>query len=851
MAFPNALFPSRALRLLLVLAATAAAPCLCQGQGSKADYARAMSLAQRTEGTVYRQAVQPHWLPGDTRFWYKVTTGPQSIEWIEVDAEAGTRKPLVDSIRLAQALTRATGKPVNAGFLDLGQPEVTAETVSFFTLGKHWNWSRTAGTLTEDPRPEPSLAPIPAESRRARSRDGGSDTKLTFVNKLTEDVELFWVDGSGQRNAYGRVRPGQEREQHTFSGHVWAVTDRSGTSLGRFEATVEPARVVVSETLRLEAAKPKQAEGAEPQGDSGTASPDGKWSATVRDHNVVIRTKNGDTSLASTTDGNAEHSYRSDLVWSPDSRWLAVVRATRGAERRTSWIESSPRDQLQPKLYSQPYLKPGDALPKPTLRLFSVDERRWIEVSDALFSNPFTESGDLDLNWTADSRELRFIYNQRGHQVYRWLGVTPSTGAVRVIAEEAPKTFVDWTAKTYLHSMESVGEALWMSERDGWCHLWRINTRTGAVMNQITRGPWIVRQVERVDDKANQIWFFAGGIRPEQDPYYLHLCRVNFDGSDLRVLTEGDGTHKIAFSPDRRWFLDTWSRVDQPPVTELRRASDGRLVLELERADDTALRASGWTVPERFVATGRDGKTPIYGVIIRPSNLDPKRKYPVVEEIYAGPQGAFVPKEFGRLLRQHAIAELGFIVVQIDGMGTSQRSKAFHDVCWKNLADSGGPDRKAWMRTAAAGRPWMDLTRVGLYGGSAGGQNALRGLLDHGDFYSVGVADCGCHDNRMDKIWWNEQWLGWPVDEAYKKSSNVEDAAKLQGNLLLIVGEVDTNVDPASTMQVVNALEKAGKDFDLLVMTGVNHGAGETPYGSRRRMDFLVRHLLRREPRWE
>jgi dipeptidyl aminopeptidase/acylaminoacyl peptidase len=291
--------------------------------------------------------------------------------------------------------------------------------------------------------------------------------------------------------------------------------------------------------------------------------------------------------------------------------------------------------------------------------------------------------------------------------------------------------------------------------------------------------------------------------------------------------------------------------VDQPPVTELRRASDGARVLELERANATALTAAGWTIPERFVALGRDGTTPIYGVLIRPSHFDPTRSYPVVEEIYAGPQAAFAPKEYGRLLRQHAMAELGFIVVQRDGMGTCQRAKAFHDVCWKNLADAGFPDRKAWIRAAAAARPYMDLTRVGLYGGSAGGQNALRGLLDHGDFYSVGVADCGCHDNRMDKIWWNEQWLGWPVDDAYRRSSNVEDAGKLQGHLRLVVGEVDTNVDPASTMQVVNALEKAGKDFDLLVMTGVNHGAAETPYGTRRRMDFLVRHLHHREPRWE
>ena len=317
------------------------------------------------------------------------------------------------------------------------------------------------------------------------------------------------------------------------------------------------------------------------------------------------------------------------------------------------------------------------------------------------------------------------------------------------------------------------------------------------------------------------------------------------------MLTEGDGTHKVEFSPDRRWFIDTRSRVDLAPVTELRRADDGRLVVELERGDAGALLAAGWTVPERFVAKGRDGTTDIHGIIVKPSRFDPAKRYPVIEEIYAGPHGAFVPKEFSRLNRQHALAELGFVVVQMDGMGTSQRSKAFQDVCWKNLADAGFPDRKPWIRAAAATRPWMDLSRVGIYGGSAGGQSSTRALLDHGDFYKVAVSDCGCHDNRMDKIWWNEQWLGWPVGDAYKRSSNVEDAHKLTGKLLLIVGELDTNVDPASTLQVVDALEKADKDFELLVMTGAEHGAAESPYGIRRRMDFFVRPLLGREPRWE
>jgi len=372
--------------------------------------------------------------------------------------------------------------------------------------------------------------------------------------------------------------------------------------------------------------------------------------------------------------------------------------------------------------------------------------------------------------------------------------------------------------------------------------------KNGTVKNQITKGPWVVRRVERVDDEKRQIWFEAGGIRPKQDPYYIHLCRINFDGSGLTVLTEGNGMHEITFSPGRRFFLDRWSRVDLPPVTELRCARDGKLICELERADWDALLVAGWRAPERFVAKGRDGKTDIYGIIIRPSNFDPDGIYPVIEKIYAGPHGAFVPKSFGLRTRELAMAELGFIVVQIDGMGTSHRSKAFHDICWKNLGDSGFPDRILWMKAAAAKYPYMDLTRVGIFGGSAGGQSTLRGLLAHGDFYKVGVADCGCHDNRMDKIWWNEQWMGWPVGPHYEEQSNVTQAHKLQGKLLLTVGELDRNVDPASTMQVVNALIKADKDFDMLIVPGAGHGVGESPYASRRRMDFFVRHLLGVEP---
>jgi dipeptidyl aminopeptidase/acylaminoacyl peptidase len=410
--------------------------------------------------------------------------------------------------------------------------------------------------------------------------------------------------------------------------------------------------------------------------------------------------------------------------------------------------------------------------------------------------------------------------------------------------DETSKTFIDYSSKSFDDYVDDSGEIVWMSERDGWNHLYLYDAKTGRVKNQITKGEWVVRGVDRVDKDKRQIWFRAGGIRPAEDPYYIQYCRVNFDGSGLTILTEGNGTHVAQFSPDRRFFVDNWSRVDAPPVTELRRSDDGKLVCKLEEADITELAATGWKPPERFTAKARDGVTDIYGVIFRPKDFDPKKKYPVIENIYAGPQGSFTPKNFRAVFQHQRLADRGFVVVQMDGMGTSDRSKKFHDVCWKNIGDGGFPDRILWIKAAAAKYPSMDLSRVGIYGTSAGGQNSLRGMLDHGDFYKACVSDSGCHDNRMDKIWWNEQWMGWPLDESYEKSSNVTDAHKLQGKLLLMVGEMDRNVDPSSTMQVVNALIKADKDFELLDMPGAGHGVARTPYGARRLEDFFVKNLL-------
>jgi dipeptidyl aminopeptidase/acylaminoacyl peptidase len=816
-------------------------------QGTRSDYERALNLRETTANKVFKDRVTAHWLKDNKRFWYRNDLPEGKREFIFVDTDKGIRQPAFDHERLAGSLSKAANQRIEAEKLDIDRL-MFDETVSSLTFSYNSKWwkcdlrSYEIEATSRDERATPSLEPL----RRWRSsRRTGKETSITFINRTDKDIDIYWIDSERQRKHYATIAAGDQHRQHTFAGHVWLVTDKDGETLLAFMAAEEAADAVIDEETIQEAANRRQQRG--PRSPRSQAkSPDGKWSASIKEYNLYVRNLETDEEIALTEDGTEEDAYSERFHWSPDSTMLLVLRTLKGDERKVYLIESSPEDQLQPKLHNYSYLKPGDKISIHKPHLFHISDRLHIPVPDELFPNPWSIS---EIRWSPDSSRFTFLYNQRGHQVLRIISVDAATGQSRTVIDEQSETFIDYSGKRFSRYLDDTNEIIWMSERDGWNHLYLYDLQTGNVKKQITKGPWVVRRVESVDEKKRQIWFQAGGIRPEQDPYYIHFCRVNFDGSGLVVLTRSNGTHDITFSPDRRFFLDRWSRVDQPPVTELRSTEDGKLIFELARADWSMLLATGWRPPERFVAKGRDDKTDIYGVIIRPNNFDPNHTYPVIEKIYAGPQSAFVPKSFGLQTREHAIAELGFIVVQIDGMGTSHRSKAFHDVCWKNLGDSGFPDRILWMKAAAARYPYMDLTRVGIFGGSAGGQSTLRGLLAHGDFYNVGVADCGCHDNRMDKIWWNEQWMGWPIGPHYEEQSNVTQAHKLQGKLLLTVGELDRNVDPASTMQVVDALIKADKDFDMLVVPGRGHGVGETPYASRRRMDFFVRHLLGVEPR--
>ena len=573
-------------------------------------------------------------------------------------------------------------------------------------------------------------------------------------------------------------------------------------------------------------------------------SPDKKWTAYVKDFNVHIRSNDDQKEYKLSHDGGIGEYYSASIRWSPDSRKLVTTKVRPAEKHMIHYIESSPSDQLQPKYTTQEYRKPGDAIPQSFPQLFDVETKSHIKVETAMILNQYSLGS---YRWASDSKSFNFEYNQRGHQVYQIIEIDAATGKLRVVVNETSPTFIDYSGKKYRYDVPDTKEIIWASERDGWNHIYLYDAATGRVKNQITKGEWIFRGALNVDDKERQITFTASGREPG-DPYLIHVYRINFDGTGLTRLTDGDGTHEVSFSPDRKFLVDTWSRADLPPVSVLRSATDGSQLMELETADISELLKTGWKMPEVFKSKARDGVTDIWGIIVRPSNFDPSKSYPVIEYIYAGPHSNHVPKNFrpnnGNM---NPLAELGFILVQIDGLGTSNRSKAFHDVCWKDLKDAGFPDRIIWMKDAAAKYPYMDITRVGIFGTSAGGQNSAGALLFHPDFYKVAVSSCGCHDNRMDKIWWNEQWMGWPVGPEYAASSNTENAYKLKGRLLLINGEMDANVDPASTEQFVNALVKARKDFDYLFVPGMGHsGGGE--YGERRRRDYFVKHLLGVEP---
>lgn len=821
------------------------------------------------EGRVYRERVEPHWNARGTSFWYRNNLPGDGRQFILVDAVTGHRTAAFDHAQLALKLAETLHRPIQADQLPVDSLEFPEQTNGPWRLRGSagvFLWDDSSQKLQQEQNSSTAslqlfMPPVP-------SGNAAEDTEIVLTNQLTFPVVMYWVSTDRQERRYQTVAPGQSCKQHTFVGHVWMLKREDDTPLGCATAaagsnTWNLTEQSLAEVSRREPRRGRRNRPPEQQNADNPKSPDGNWQPFVSEHGLWLRNLKDQQEFPLAADGQPAKTFRRDAqraraigmdyekadypehvcdaVWSPNSEHLLALQTTQVDERKVQYVESTPADQLQPRLNSYPYLKPGDPIPQSAPRLFRTTDRSEIKLDNSLFPNPWT----LDFQrWSDDGTRFWMLYNERGHQRMRLLEFRVADGSVRAVIDESSETFIHYSSDGKMELRWLPGEkVLWASERSGWNHLYLYDLNSSNPPQPITAGQWNVRRIERLDESAGQLWFFAVGIAGDQDPYHEHFCRISLTGENLQVLTEGDGMHSIEWSPDRRWFLDRYSRTDLPPITELRTA-DGHLVVQLESADASEIIQERGRLPMRFAAPGRDGQTQIWGLLHFPKDFRPGRKYAIVENIYAGPHDHHVPKEFrSRWGHQQQIADAGFIVVQIDGMGTAWRSKAFHDVCWKNLKDAGFPDRIEWLKTAAQTVPQMDLSRVGIYGGSAGGQNAMAALIWHSDFYSAAVADCGCHDNRMDKIWWNEQWMGVPAEDVYERSSNRRNAARMQGRLMLVVGELDRNVDPASTTQVALQLLQAGKDFEFVVVPGAGHGACETPWASAKRTRFLQQAL--------
>lgn len=746
------------------------------------------SSTARPNSTVFRKMVTPNWIDSGRQFWYVIQTGPDAKEWVLVHAQ--DRK--IQRFKTESELVQKIGGEFKIQSVNLKQ--------------------------------RPERAP----------RNQGNETWITFNNLSDQRVEIFWVEGT-QKTSYGMVEPRSQQRLHTFSGHLWQVIRADKTDAGYVRALPDGCEVRIT---GIDSRQPNDA------GPTPVIK-------TLNNNLALMITGKADVPL--TRSGTKQDAFERGRSWtSPDRKWMVAFREEPAQQHSIVLRTSRPKNQVEPTYETIEYLKPGDKIVKSRPVLINLATATETVLDNTLCDQPWsltqlgTDPWADGVTWSTDSKHAFFVYNQRGHQLLRICRIDVDSTLIVPILEETAKTFIDYQAKYAAVFDPKTLQIIWMSERSGFNHLYKVDGRKDRTQapTAITFGKWNVKSIDTLPDNQGVIFVSIVGYYREQNPYYVHTAAIDIGQSKLRVLTSGDGTHKVSRSPDNKYLIDTYSRVDYPPVTELRNVVDGTLMLGLETADADQYKALGIPMVERFTAKGRDEKTPIYGIVIRPSNYDASKSYPVIENIYAGPQDQYVPSAWvDQMGYMQLLADKGFIVVQIDGMGTNWRSKSFHDVCYKNLKDGGFPDRIAWIQALAKKYPSVDTTRVGVYGGSAGGQNAMAALLWHGEFYRAAVADCGCHDNRMDKTWWNELWMGYPVDDSYRLSSNVEFAHLLKGNLMLVVGEVDHNVDPASTLQVIDALIKADKDFDFIIVPGADHGAGDSQYGRRRRTDFFLRHL--------
>ena len=607
-------------------------------------------------------------------------------------------------------------------------------------------------------------------------------------------------------------------------------------------------------------------------GGNGVTSPDGKKSVYIKDWNLWVKDVATGKETQLTTDGVKDFGYATDnagwrksdrpiLIWSPDSRKVATFQQD---QRHVSDMYLATTNVGAPKLEAWKYPLPQD---KEIIKIHRIiidvetadavrlkiapDDRRGTLCDDISCDGSFDDN-----EWNADGTKLAFVSSSRDHKQAKFRIADTATGDVREVFEEVVATqYESGQGSINWKYLPATNEAIWYSERDDWGHLYLYDLTTGKPKHQITKGNFVVMRVLKVDDTARTIFFEANGREAGRDPYFTHFYRIDFDGKNLKLLTPEDGTHQITISSDGKYFVDNFSRPDVPPVAVLRDLT-GKLIANLEKADGSRLAAAGWKPPTPITVKSRDAKWDLYGLMFTPTTLDAAKKYPVINYIYPGPQaGGVGSRSFSPSRSDHqALAELGFVVVIIDGTCNPDRSKSFHDVCYGNMADNTLEDQIAGLKQLAARYPYLDLGRVGVWGHSGGGYATAAAMFRFPDFYKVGISESGNHDNRNYEDDWGERYIGLLTKTAdgkdnYEAQANQIYAKNLKGKLLLAHGAMDDNVPPYNTYLVVDALVKANKDFDLIVFPNARHGYGAASlYMMRRRWDYFVKNLLGAEP---
>jgi dipeptidyl-peptidase 4 len=602
-------------------------------------------------------------------------------------------------------------------------------------------------------------------------------------------------------------------------------------------------------------------------------SPDKKSAAFLRDNNLWVRDAGTGKEKQLTTDGVKDFGYATDnagwirsdrpiLLWSPDSKRIATFQQDQRTVGEMFLVDTKVG---HPNLQAWKYPLPGDDTVAMIQRvIIDVDAAKVVRLQmppdqhrSSLCDDIACRGGEwADVQWSHDGSHLAFVSTSRDHKRENLRVADAATGAVRDVLEEKVKTFFEsGNGAVNWRYLPASNEIIWFSERDDWGHLYLYDLTTGQLKTQITQGEGNVTQLLRVDEKNRLLYFAAVGREKGRDPYFIHFYRTGFDGRDTTLLTPEDGNHEISLSPGGTYFTDSVSKPDVPPVSVLRNA-DGKLISTYEKADISRLLSTGWKPPSPIIVKARDGVTDLYGLLFKPSNFDATRKYPIINYIYPGPQtGSVGSRSFSAARGDcQALAELGFIVVEIDGMGTPWRSKKFHEAYFGDMGDNTLPDQVAGMKELAQKYSWIDIDRAGIYGHSGGGYATAGAMFHYPDFFKVGISEAGNHDNRVYEDDWAEKWQGMLEKTSTSGASNYDSQANqnfaknLKGHLLLAHGTMDTNVPPYNTLLVVNELIKANKDFDLIMLPNRGHGFGNEPYMVRRRWDYFVRYLLGAEP---